>query len=112
LPDVRYSRLARRLRPHNTPYLSSLNPLALSAPGGARRFRPTPSAAFGNRRGEWFKSQLHTENEKQHPKTLNGGIMGVAFVEADTKHWAMHTFQQLYAGQYYTIDKCEELFKR
>lgn len=47
-----------------------------------------------------------------YPKTLNGGIMGVAFVEADTKHWAMHTFQQLYAGQYYTIDKCEELFKR
>jgi hypothetical protein len=43
---------------------------------------------------------------------LNGGQMGVAFVEADTKHWAMYTFQQLYAGQYSTIEKCEELFKR
>ena len=47
-----------------------------------------------------------------YPKTLNGGVMGVALVEADSKHWAMHTFQQLYAGQYSTIDKCEELFKR
>lgn len=44
-------------------------------------------------------------------KTPNSGIRGVAFIEADTKHWAMHTFQQLYAGQYHTIDKCEDLFK-
>ena len=33
-----------------------------------------------------------------------------------TKTWkitchAMYTFQQLYAGQYFTIAKCEELFK-
>lgn len=47
-----------------------------------------------------------------YPKTLNGGIMGVAFVEADTKHWAMYTFQQLYAGHYCTVEKCEELFKQ
>ena len=33
-----------------------------------------------------------------HPITPNGGVLGVAFVEADTRHWAMHTFQQLYAG--------------
>ena len=46
-----------------------------------------------------------------YPKILNGGIMGVALVEADTKHMAIYTFQQLYAGQYHTIDKCEELFK-
>lgn len=44
------------------------------------------------------------------PKILNGGIRGVALVEADTKHMAIHTFQQEYAGQYHTIDKCEELF--
>lgn len=31
-----------------------------------------------------------------YPKILNGGIRGVAFVEADTKHWAMYTFQQCY----------------
>ena len=35
-----------------------------------------------------------------YPKMPNGGVMGVALVEADTKHWAMHTFKQLYAGQY------------
>ena len=46
-----------------------------------------------------------------HPKMPNNGILGVAFVEADTRQWAMYTFQQLYAGQYFTIAKCEELFK-
>ena len=46
-----------------------------------------------------------------HPKVPNNGILGVAFVEADTHQWAMYTFQQLYAGQYFTIAKCEELFK-
>lgn len=46
-----------------------------------------------------------------YPKTPNSGVMGVAFVEADTHQWAMYTFQQLYAGQYFTITKCEELFK-
>ena len=53
--------------------------------------------------------QTNTWKITYYPKVLNGGIMGVAFVEADTKHWAMYTFQQLYAGQYSTIDKCEEL---
>lgn len=28
-----------------------------------------------------------------YPKVLNGGIKGVAFVEADTHRWAMYTFQ-------------------
>ena len=46
-----------------------------------------------------------------HPKVPNNGILGVAFVEADTHQWAMYTFQQLSAGQYFTIAKCEELFK-
>lgn len=46
-----------------------------------------------------------------YPKVPNNGILGVAFVEADTHQWAMYTFQQLYAGQYFTIAKCEELFK-
>ena len=44
------------------------------------------------------------------PKILNGGIRGVAIIEADTKQWAIYTFQQLYAGQYHTIDNCEPLF--
>ena len=54
---------------------------------------------------------LKTWKVTYYPSTPNNGVMGVAFVEADTRHWAMHTFQQLYAGQYFTICKCEELFK-
>ena len=64
LPDVRYSRLAQHLRLRNSPYLSSLNRLAPPATGGARRFRPTPSVAFGDRRSEWFKSN-HTQKTKK-----------------------------------------------
>ena len=54
---------------------------------------------------------LKTWKITYYPVTLNGGIMGVAFIEADTQHWALYTFQQLYAGQYSTIAKCEELFR-
>ncbi len=43
------------------------------------------------------------------PKVLNGGMRGVAVVEADTKQWAIHTFMQQYAGQYSTIESCETL---
>ena len=45
------------------------------------------------------------------PKVMNGGIRGVALVEADTKQWAIHTFMQQYAGQYSTIERCEKAFK-
>ncbi len=37
-PDVRYSRLVKRYRLADTPYLSSLKRLALSAPGGASEY--------------------------------------------------------------------------
>ena len=43
------------------------------------------------------------------PKVLNGGIRGVAFVEADSRQWAMYTFQQQYAGQYHTVESCTKL---
>ncbi len=46
-----------------------------------------------------------------YPKVLNGGVMGVAFVEADCRQMAMQTFMQQYAGQYSTIYKCEKLMK-
>mgnify|MGYP003292356458 CR=1 FL=1 len=46
------------------------------------------------------------------PKVMNGGMRGVAFVEADCKQQAMYAFQQQYAGQYHTVEKCEELFKQ
>ena len=45
------------------------------------------------------------------PKVMNGGIRGVALVEADTQQWAIHTFMQQYAGQYSTIERCEKVFK-
>ena len=58
-----------------------------------------------------FLGKAKTWKITYHPKKPNNGILGVAFVEADTHQWAMYTFQQLYAGQYFTIAKCEELFK-
>lgn len=44
-----------------------------------------------------------------YPPTLNG-TMGVAFIEADTQQWAMHTFREQYKGQYSTVLTCEKLF--
>lgn len=44
------------------------------------------------------------------PKEMNGGIRGVALVEAQDRHAAMYTFQQEYAGQYHTVHSCEKLF--
>ncbi len=44
-----------------------------------------------------------------YPKVQNGGMLGVAFVEADSRHWAMYTFQQQYAGQYFTVKSCEKV---
>lgn len=45
------------------------------------------------------------------PRNNNGGMRGVALVEADCKQMAMYTFSQQYAGQYFTIEKCEKLLK-
>ena len=45
------------------------------------------------------------------PKVMNGGVRGVAFVEAGDHHHAMQTFRQQYAGQYHTVETCEKLFK-
>lgn len=44
-----------------------------------------------------------------NPKVLNGGMMGVALVEAPDRHAAMYTFQQQYAGQYSTVQSCTQL---
>ena len=43
------------------------------------------------------------------PKILNGGVRGVAFVEAGDQAHAMYTFQQQYAGQYHTVDRIEQI---
>ena len=44
-----------------------------------------------------------------HPKVFNAGNMGVALIEAATKHDAMYTFGQQYAGEYSTIKSCNKL---
>ena len=44
------------------------------------------------------------------PREMNGGIRGIALVEAETHQMAMYTFQQQYAGQYFTVESCKKLF--
>lgn len=55
---------------------------------------------------ETWKIVYHLPPEKQ-----NGGMMGVAIIEADRRDTAIFTFQQQYAGQYSTIRSCELLIK-
>ena len=43
------------------------------------------------------------------PKNLNGGMRGVALVEAADRQHAMYIFNQQYAGQYHTVDSCTKL---
>lgn len=43
------------------------------------------------------------------PVVLNGGMRGVALVEAPDYQQAMYTFRQQYAGQYHTVDSCTKL---
>lgn len=45
------------------------------------------------------------------PKEMNGGMRGVALVEADSHQTAMYTFQQQYAGQFSTVETCQKLIK-
>ena len=46
-----------------------------------------------------------------NPVVKNGGMRGVALVEADCRQQALYTFSQQYAGQYTTVEKCEKLIK-
>ncbi len=43
------------------------------------------------------------------PKVMNGGMRGVAFVEAGDHQHAMYTFRQQYAGQYGAVESCTKL---
>ena len=43
------------------------------------------------------------------PRVLNGGMRGVALVEADSHQAAMFAFRQEYAGQYHTVESCKKL---
>ena len=44
-----------------------------------------------------------------YPKVLNNGMRGVALIEASDRSQAIYIFQQQYAGQYHTIDRCEKI---
>ncbi len=59
-----------------------------------------------------YYGPLETWKIVYNPKVMNGGMRGVAFVEADCHHMAMYTFQQQYAGQYSTIESCKKLFDK
>ena len=52
---------------------------------------------------------MYTWKIVYNPVVMNGGIRGVALVEADTEQWAIKTFMEQYAGQYLTIDSCKKL---
>lgn len=43
------------------------------------------------------------------PTIMNGGMRGVALVEAENRQQAMYTFYQQYAGQYHTVESCQKL---
>ena len=45
-------------------------------------------------------------------KVMNGGIRGVAIVEAGDRHHAMQTFREQYSGEYTTVETCEKLFDK
>lgn len=44
------------------------------------------------------------------PKVMNGGIRGVALIEAGDRGHAMQTFREQYAGQYSTVESCQKLY--
>lgn len=46
-----------------------------------------------------------------HPRVLQGGVMGVALVEAENRQMAMRTFMQQYAGQFCSVTECKKLFE-
>ena len=54
---------------------------------------------------ETWKIVYHLPPEKQ-----NGGIMGVAFIEAESRSDAIFSFQIQYQGQYFTIASCTKAF--
>lgn len=43
------------------------------------------------------------------PKIQNGGMKGVAVVEAADRQTAMFNFNQQYAGQYHVVESCNKL---
>ena len=44
-----------------------------------------------------------------YPKVMDGGIRGVAFVEAGDRSHAIYVFSKQYEGQYFTIESVTQL---
>lgn len=57
-----------------------------------------------------FYGQWETWKIIYVPKEMNGGVRGVALVEAGDRGHAMQTFREQYAGQYHTVESCQPLF--
>ncbi len=55
-----------------------------------------------------FYGKWETWKVVYNPKVLNGGIRGVAFVDAGDRHHAMQTFREMYSGEYSTVISCEK----
>lgn len=45
------------------------------------------------------------------PKVLNGGVRGVALVEAGDRAHAMQVFREQYSEQYQVVESCDPLFR-
>lgn len=43
------------------------------------------------------------------PKVMNGGMRGVAFVEAGDRGHAMQVFREQYDGEYLTVQSIEKI---
>ncbi len=56
-----------------------------------------------------YYGPLSTWKVVYYPKVANGGMMGVAFVEADCEQMAFQAFREQYRGQYSTIQSCKKL---
>ena len=56
-----------------------------------------------------FYGKWDTWKVVYYPKVMNGGIRGVAFVEAGDRAHASYTFKQQYAGQFSTIASIEKV---
>lgn len=57
-----------------------------------------------------FYGKTETWKVVYTPKVMNGGMRGVALIEAADHHHAMYTFQQQYAGQFFTVESCTKLY--
>jgi hypothetical protein len=44
-----------------------------------------------------------------YPTVMNNGMRGVALVEAPNRQQAMHYFMEQYAGQFHTVESCQQL---